>query len=310
MGHLCRDRVFLKTEMEQSTKKRWMMRYLLQQMTDEERLSVESMYIDKDELFEELLEGENSMLDAYVRGNVSAEERQLIEQHYLTTPERRDRVAFARSLLHLRNRRQAKIKSGAATEFLPVPGPGGWGRVWGISLACVSVLALLAAGWLVRENLQLREELQAVRADLARSAQQQWALEREVEALKTPPKQDVPEVRNAVERLAAGTVALALSPVSLRGVGDGNTLRIGPSASTAQLTLLDPVSFPMYQVIIETAEGSAVWNQTGIRKSRESVVIVVPVKSLSAGDYIVRLRGMTGNPPQNAGDYSLRVVKR
>jgi hypothetical protein len=301
--------------MEQAAQKRRMMRYLLGQMTPEERASFEALYIENDELFNELVETEHEMLGAYVSGGISAEERRQIEEQYLTTPERRDRVAFARALLRLSEERQNGSHGTAPVPSSREPNRPALG--WIAALACACVLSLLAVGWMTAENLRLRHELQAVRAELAQTAGRQQQLERELETLKTkPPEPVLPETQKRDEAIPAGVLAMTLSQLVVRGSGPGNQLEIVRGISAVQLTLnLDADDYAAYRVDLRTVEGSTVWRKAGLKSRRHgqqaaAVVVTIPVEALASGDYIVTLNGATGSHTENAGEYGLRVVRR
>jgi len=301
--------------MEQAAQKRRMMRYLLGQMTPEERASFEAQYVESDRLFDELVETENEMLDAYVSGGISAEERRQIEEQYLTTPERRDRVAFARSLLRLREKRQNDSRRMAPVPFTREPkwlAPG-----WIAALACACAISLLASGWMISENLRLRRELRSARAALAQEAGRRHELQRELESLKTkPPAPVAPDAQNKGEALPAGVMAMTLSPLVLRGEGQGNQLEIARGVSAVRFTLgLDADDYTAYSVDLQTVEGATVWRKAGLKSRRRgqhssAVVVTIPVQALASGDYFVTLNRTTGSHRENAGDYSLRVVRR
>src|SRR5258708_24741749 len=73
-------------------------RYFLGDLPQEERVRLEDRYLADVEVFEELLAAENDLIDAYVRGELTEAERQQFEMEYLKSPERRERLDFARTL--------------------------------------------------------------------------------------------------------------------------------------------------------------------------------------------------------------------
>src|ERR1039457_904643 len=77
-------------------------RYFLGDLPKEERARLEDRYLVDVELFEELLAAENDLIDAYVRGELTEAETQQFEMEYLKSPERRDRLDFARAEPSLR----------------------------------------------------------------------------------------------------------------------------------------------------------------------------------------------------------------
>jgi hypothetical protein len=61
-----------------------MYRYLLGRCTAQERRDLESAYLRDARLFDQLIALENSIVDAYRRGELSADDRADIEKHLLT----------------------------------------------------------------------------------------------------------------------------------------------------------------------------------------------------------------------------------
>jgi anti-sigma-K factor RskA len=61
-----------------------MRRYLLGDLPQEERGSIEDRYLADDEVFEALVATENDLIDAYARGGLADDERRKFEAEYLT----------------------------------------------------------------------------------------------------------------------------------------------------------------------------------------------------------------------------------
>ena len=73
--------------------------YLLGEVTRESRLRrIEEMILTDEAFYEELLVSEDELIDEYVRESLSASERERFESHFLSTPERRRKLKFARAL--------------------------------------------------------------------------------------------------------------------------------------------------------------------------------------------------------------------
>ena len=71
--------------------------YLLGDLTGEAQRRVEERLLTEPDFLEELLVGEEELMDDYVGGELSADERLKFERHFLSTPERRRQVeAFSR----------------------------------------------------------------------------------------------------------------------------------------------------------------------------------------------------------------------
>ena len=73
-------------------------RYLLGELDDGARAEVEQRLLSDGEAFEQLLVAEDEIIDEYASGRLDAEERADFEAHFLATPERQQKVRFARAL--------------------------------------------------------------------------------------------------------------------------------------------------------------------------------------------------------------------
>src|SRR5215470_8373346 len=74
-------------------------RYLLRDLPEQERMEIEDRYITDGDIYEQLLVAEDELIDDYVRGELSARDRELFERNFLTSPGRRERVKSARTLM-------------------------------------------------------------------------------------------------------------------------------------------------------------------------------------------------------------------
>lgn len=73
-------------------------RYLLGQLSDGAREEFEQKLLVDKELFEELLVVEDELNDEYLLGDLPRDERIQFEEHFLSVPERQEKLRFARAL--------------------------------------------------------------------------------------------------------------------------------------------------------------------------------------------------------------------
>ncbi len=73
-------------------------RYLLGELDDRTREEVEQRLLSDGEVFEELLVAEDEIIDDYAGGRLDPEECADFEAHFLATPERQQKLSFARAL--------------------------------------------------------------------------------------------------------------------------------------------------------------------------------------------------------------------
>ena len=105
-------------------------------MSPEEQERLEQRYLAEDDTFEALRAAEETLIQDYWQGRLSAEERQRFEAHYLASPVRRDRAVLVRDLAAYAARKKASRSA--------------WGRspawvraaVWAVAALGVSVVTL------------------------------------------------------------------------------------------------------------------------------------------------------------------------
>jgi len=74
------------------------MRYLLKDLTEEERDGLEELYFVDEMVFNKLRIAEDNLIRNYVNNSLTADDRLKFEKNYLTTPERREQVELVREL--------------------------------------------------------------------------------------------------------------------------------------------------------------------------------------------------------------------
>src|SRR5581483_6698821 len=123
--------------------------YLLGEMGEAEMSRFEERLMTDDELFEMLQVVEDDLLDEAASHELSAEEQARFDQHFLATPDRRDRLELSLAL-HDHARQAAEIKktnNPVVVDFpppKPEPRPSFWSsrRVY-LSLAAAAVILVV-----------------------------------------------------------------------------------------------------------------------------------------------------------------------
>lgn len=312
-------------------------RYLLGDLTEQERARLEEEYFTDDDAFERLLVAKGELLDAYARGDLSGRERELFEQHFLSTRPRRQRLNEATELIEFSTRAAATTIRARArrTRTWPSLLPALSHRrapALGFALATVLAVAALGGLWMF---FKLAEPRSAERAANAPPAPE-IASERRPEsatlpndnsagaavAVRTPPvvpspaNHDAPANDAPAKRPPAATrvASVLLTPLLTRGdTGLPNTLNIRPGTSAARLRLaLKGGDYRSYVAVLQTVEGGRVWSGAGRKaeasEAGETVVVNVPAKVFRRKDYIVTLSGVTaGGETKEINEYFLTV---
>ncbi|HEY0782096.1 MAG TPA: hypothetical protein VGE98_06575 [Thermoanaerobaculia bacterium] len=266
-----------------------------------------------------MIDAEN-VAERYVTGRLSAEEAASFEEHYLDCPVCCVRIEAAerleRGLRRLAEEAAAREVAGAPTR--PRAGFSGATARWlGPALAAVLALALLPAGFELREVHQLRSDLGSAREALAAARR----------APRTPPTQpstpapdrlaalegELREVRREVttaRRPQANLPVLVLTPVR-DGSGGGplRTLTLPRQAGWVALWV-EPggEEYPSYRVRLENARGEAVFEAAGLTPNDlGALLLTVHSSSLAPGAY--RL-AVDGKPASGAAVHVARFPVR
>lgn len=197
-----------------------MVRYLLGELSAEERQNVEEQYFQDDRLFEEFLAAEGELIDDYVQGELPEEVRGKFEAQFLSTPQGRRKVELSRALTSAMleepkqvTAAQAEAEAGTQAEARPSWWQSLWQRVrgrnmvWQLSFAALALFLVLGVAWLAVENMRLRSQLRSTEASLqqkereARQLQEQEAAKlRQQQEQEAQLRTDVRQLNEALER--------------------------------------------------------------------------------------------------------------
>jgi hypothetical protein len=260
--------------------------YLLGRLSPEEEEAVETEYLGSTDAYDRLQVAEDDLIDAYVGGHLPAEDVRRFEEHFLVSPARRERVAFAQALRQRVMQKAERPASRPASLLLPV----------------AAALPLAVAGWLF---LSVRE----LRTEVTRQREQYAARERE--AATDRARIASLEQELAAGRVSAGIVTLDLAPGFERDEGAPDRLTIPPGADSVRLRLsLSPgAGRGPFVARVETAEGRVVAELHQLRArdgNGPKVDVLVPASALAAGTYVLILQG--GRPLEVVDTYHLRVA--
>jgi hypothetical protein len=258
-------------------------RYLLGELPPEEQYAFEQRLLTDEALFSDLLAEEDELIDDYVGGNLAGAQKEHFEAHFLTDPERRTRLSFARRLLA--RAAQGAEESGKARKATRRPAL--FGAFWpprpaaaGAWLALALLAAVLTAGWY------------GVR---------RWGRD----DVAAPGRR--PEV-------VAPIFAATLSPGLSRGGGETSRLSVPADATTVQLRLtLEGGGYARYRASLRS-EGAELLSDDALAPESAGgdsyVTLNLPAALMPPGDYQVALAGQGADGRyEPAGSYPFRVVR-
>jgi hypothetical protein len=312
-------------------------RYLLGELSESERATLEEKYFSDPRVFEQVLKSESELVDGYVRGKLSPRAQERFEQIYLTNPRRRERVKFAGALVSKIDQTET-AENVAAKPVWPV---SGWriltalpGRrpILEFSLALASLLLVIGCIWFFIDSRRLREELaktQSARGDQearTRELERQVAAERKrTEELTAQLDRGRPHEQAPAQAVATPPstsalptfASLVLTVSGVRGTETGRapTLVIPAEIAEARLQLnLKEHDYTGYSVSLRAVGGPEIFNREGLKprttKNGASFTLIVPASKFATGDYILTLRGIRDGVIEDLSKSIFRVEKR
>jgi hypothetical protein len=324
-------------------------RYLLGDLSEQEREQVEQRLMSDDDLYQQLLVAEDELIDEYVSDELPEQERAKFSRHFLSVPELRQDVKFAASL------KKHALETAQRDVIAPKPAaparisPFGWlgtlftRPAFGASLAALLLAAVVLAAWLATQNSQLKRQLgqlQATRqsptpestpglqeqlaSERLRNEQLSAELRRQQELLadesrklqqvrETQGQQQSANARTQTTRQGvAAFVVLALTPGVVRDSGELKKVSLSPDTREVRVRLdLAAGGYRGYHAALRAADGREVWTARGLRATRAKYVQVnIPAKLLKPDDYQILLSGVTSTGEvEELNSYYFRVSK-
>jgi hypothetical protein len=254
-----------------------LVRYLLGTVSSEDGERFDELSVVDPRFLERLRALEHDLADAYVRGELSNEDRERWQQRYLASPEGRDDLRLAQTLAE-RERRSA------------VSAPR-WTFRWGLAAAAALALATVA-GYLATRPATMPA------APVASTVGPEKPAQPRAPATASP----------------AGVVAMTLSAPT-RSLTQPPVLRVPAGTSDVKLTLrLEPDDYSIYDVAVRSlASDTVVWRGTHLENVRTAdgiaLVVTIPAAAFTRGRYVVDVTGLGARQSENVGTYALQVMR-
>lgn len=313
-------------------------------MSDQEKVRIEESYFDDDKSFQELEIIEDELVDNYVRGQLSAAEREHFEKLLRSSARLSRRVQFARMLANRIGQQSGNPAiNPVAAEITPVmfTGKQSWwqkifdlnqpGRKFAIAGSAVIVLIIvgLLFGW-----MQLRESSRRLQNERAALQQQRETLDaqsREQTSKLNQLAADLEKERNLraedqklieslgkesgkEEAVAPTFASLFLSPGTSRDTSaTGQTLNLRPAQKEVRLFFSVGDEYKTYEATIINQDGNEIVNRGGLKprqtRSGKQIILQFPVARISDGSYVVRVSGQTPTGAEAFNNYAFHVVR-
>jgi anti-sigma factor RsiW len=278
-------------------------RYLLGRLSEREAIEVEDRAFSDAAYLGSLQAAEADLIDAWVNGELSEPDSRVFEQRFLTSPERRRKVEFARDL--------ARIAAESKIVERFAPRVFGWSSAvaWAAVLVC-----MIGAGWLISQNASLRSRVAAVES-------QQSAIESREQELRrrlTDEQRRADDLSAQLQRQPLGRetspiASLMLIPGVTRGEQRTQQFVLQPSAQLVRISIeLEPRhDSSRFRAELSTHSGVEVLTSGNLLRSGDTVSFDVPASALATGDYELALKGVAADESiTDLGYFYFRVQKR
>ena len=299
----------------------WQVKYLLGHLTEEEQVQVEDRAFTDADYLSALDATEADLIDAYVRGELSQSDRRSFEFRFLTSPERRRKVEFARALATITSESKTQEPRAAGRPFF-TRAFWGWNPVGQFAAGMAALVCIAGGAWLLSQNATMRSRVTTLEAE-----------RRGFESREQSLRQRIQEEQNRAAALAAQNrppsgatseatrAPLVASLVLLPGLSRAETrveqLVLSPSVQIARIEIqLDSRDdYPRFRAELRTRRGEEVLSRSNLvrRKSGPgfAVSVDVPTSALAVGDYELALKGIAADhTSQDVGYYYFGVQRR
>jgi hypothetical protein len=309
-----------------------MTRFLLGQLSDEERSDVEQRFLSDDEYFAQLLVMEDSLVDDFVFGRLNEEERKHADLLFRSSAAAKKELKFTEDLVaNLKKRREAKDggkrkeKAAVVTDEIIPPKTSPWLQsqsslnliVAGfkglptVFTATAGLIVLLLAGasiyFIIHYRRQTRELL-AQRAALQSSEQKtRDRLNEEMQHSSELGKRLnlETEMRTQAEDALAQSrgsepksiISVVLVPAIFQRGGGSKTITLNVEQKRLQMLLEVPSDrrYPNYNVMIKTFDGPQIWSRNSIPATQikqNKLSLTLSSSLFPYNDYRIELYGV------------------
>lgn len=283
-----------------------MTRFLLGQLSDEERKAVEERFLTDDEYFAQLLVMEDSLVDDYVLGRLNEDQLKNAELLFRSSAVGKREVRFTRSLVaSLKEAREAKEqgakqkkKTALVTNQIVPPKTSPWlpsqssisliasslGGVPKVFSATLGLIVLLLAGTaiyfiyqyqrqnreLLAQHVELERNVQEVRDKLNQEMQNSAEINKRL-GLETEKRTQAEEALAQSRNNGSSSItSVVLLPTLFQRSGGAKTVSLNAGTNRLQLLLEIPsdTSYPTYNLHIKTFEGQTIWSRDSIPASQ------------------------------------------
>ena len=291
-------------------------RYLLGQLSSEERQRFEDRYFVDTNAFEEVVAVENDLIDSYARSELRGSEKQQFEQRYCSSPEGRSRIEFSMALGEIIRSSERSVKP-EKFKFWGVLDRTIWLASLQWALGAVCVVLCVAVFFLMFRNQELNRDLLDARKNEARLRTQKDDAVGQIGRLSQSTQQPASDEKEKhLARRGVPDLTFALVAGIVRGESGQQVLTVPRDRPWIRLEMpIDEDPFKGYEAVLYTVEMHEVQRGESL-KSRSTITGIkvdwrIPSDSIKSGDYILELNGkQDGNVTERLSVYSFHLIRK
>ncbi|HEU4710814.1 MAG TPA: zf-HC2 domain-containing protein [Pyrinomonadaceae bacterium] len=260
--------------------------FLLGDLDEEDRQSLEERFMSDSEYRTDVLMAESELLEAYVDGALSEEEQAKFRNHYLSTPRQEKQLRATRALRKAAGRRRPVQPTQSLWQRLAKLFNSANPRLQFASVAACVVIVVVSSGLILQALL--KRGTAGLREELAQL--------------------------NAPENLARtndSVLAVTFPPVTLRDENILPKFTLTPGINAVRFNVpMARDEYPSYRVELRTVEGKHVVDfETRARPQNGVLPLQLPAHILTPNDYSLVIRvSKSDGQVEDIGDFNFRLL--
>jgi hypothetical protein len=268
-------------------------KYLLGELDENVREQLEERVISDSDYKQEVLIVEGELLDEFVSGGLSPDDRKLFLRNFLASPAQRRKLETAKALHAYASNRKPRADQPSVIE-------GGWLK---------HLLAVLRSR---NRFMQFASATAGVLLLIGSAALIYWL----VFGQKRPYYDELVSLNQPSSPIleAGSSVASAqLSPLVFRGSSDPRTITVTADTNVLQLRMPTARVDAKYRVTLRENGGAEIFQLDDVSPrqvgSNAMLVLQIPMKMLTSSEYVIEVLDK-GGPADNTAVYPFRIQRK
>lgn len=297
-------------------------RYLLGDLAENDRYVIDERLLVDDGLAEQVSLCESALIDDYVTGRLTPNERELFDRKFVVTEARKDKFRFAASLKDFAEFQTTSSEPSRGSERSWREMVTAWftlkpARVWAFAGGAVLVLVFLGAIWLIARKPQQSQPLIAASEPMPTLAPQSspQIAASPTRSLAEPTPNPKPQTKPKEPALSPAVATAVLMPGALRAGGNMTRIAI-PQGEHDVLRLSLILEVPgagTFVAELANADGKTVAVRQNLRarsNGQTKVTFEVPARLIQSDDYQIKLQRKTDGQLESVGRYYFRALEQ